>query len=61
MKENVFTIEHILENGLDKSAYGFIYITENEINMKKYIGVKKFDDNGLWKNYLGSGVVLKKH
>ena len=38
--------------------YGFIYITTNMINGKKYIGQKKFDDK--WKNYVGSGYNLKK-
>jgi len=60
---NEFSIEYILENGLDKSAYGFIYITNNITNMKKYIGQRKFDNYGgrvFWKNYLGSGSILKK-
>lgn len=40
--------------------YGFIYITTNHINGKKYIGQKKYDDNGRWKNYLGSGLNLSR-
>jgi len=37
--------------------YGFIYITTNMINGKKYIGQKIFDRH--WKLYLGSGKRLK--
>ncbi|WP_053434701.1 GIY-YIG nuclease family protein [Sporosarcina globispora] len=36
-------------------AYGFIYITTNMINNKKYIGQKKIDNGSRWKSYLGSG------
>lgn len=39
--------------------YGFIYMTTNKINNKKYIGQKKIDKEGKWKKYLGSGVALK--
>ena len=41
--------------------YGFIYITTNLVNGKKYIGQKTFDHygRGRWKTYLGSGVHLK--
>ena len=40
--------------------YGFIYITTNLINGKRYIGQKKYDKEGTWKNYLGSGTYLKR-
>lgn len=58
MEDNVFTVEYILKNELDKKAYGFIYTTENNINEMKYIGQKKFIKG--WKYYLGSGVDFKK-
>jgi len=58
LEENVFSIEYILKNGLDKSAYGFIYITKDETNKIKYIGQRKFYRN--WQDYLGSGTYLKR-
>lgn len=40
--------------------YGFIYVTTNNVTGMKYIGQKTYDKNGLWKNYLGSGLYLKR-
>lgn len=38
--------------------YGFIYITTNNVNGKKYIGQKKYIKG--WEYYLGSGTILNK-
>ena len=42
----------------NNNMYGFIYITTDHTNGKKYIGQRKYDDKGKWKSYLGSGVRL---
>ena len=41
-----------------KDPYGFIYITTNLVNGKRYLGQKCFDRK--WKNYLGSGVAFRQ-
>ena len=49
------TNEKIIEN-----PYGFIYITTNMVNGRKYLGKKKFDDEDNWLTYLGSGTTLRR-
>ena len=41
-----------------KNPYGFIYITTNMVNGRRYIGQKKFFKG--WKCYLGSGKAFKE-
>ena len=38
--------------------YGFIYITTNMVNGKRYLGQRKFRKG--WKTYLGSGTIFKQ-
>ena len=48
-----------MENQNNQEKYGYIYITENLINGKKYIGQSKYKDNEYKnKNYLGSGKLI---
>ena len=49
------TNEKIIEN-----PYGFIYITTNMVNGRKYLGKKKFDDEDNWLTCLGSGTTLRR-
>ena len=45
------------KKSVQNNYYGFIYITTNKINGKKYIGQKKYCGN--YETYLGSGIALK--
>lgn len=45
------------KKNVQNNYYGFIYITTNNINGKKYIGQKKYYGN--YETYIGSGIVLK--
>jgi len=58
LEEKVYTVDYIVENEIDKKAYGFIYIATNLINSKKYIGQRKYSRG--WKSYVGSGTAIKK-
>lgn len=40
--------------------YGFIYITTNLVNSKKYIGKCAYNRRNGWEDYLGSGKILKQ-
>ena len=42
------------------NPYGFVYITTNMVNGKRYLGQKKFDKKDKWKTYLGSGTAFKQ-
>lgn len=50
-----------IRNGLEMitpETYGFIYMTHNMVNGKKYIGQKKISVRSNWRSYLGSGKEL---
>lgn len=49
-----------VENVEIRYPYGFIYITTNLINGKRYLGLKRFNVKYSWLDYLGSGVFLKE-
>jgi group I intron endonuclease len=48
-----------LTDKIIQNPYGFIYITTNLVNGKRYLGQKEFSQNN-WKTYLGSGIAFKK-
>lgn len=60
-------IERVQKEAIDENViyteirepYGFIYITTNLINGKRYLGQKEFVQKN-WKSYLGSGTAFKK-
>ena len=45
---------------MSNQYYGFIYVTTNHLNNKKYIGKKTYDSYNRWKTYLGSGILLNR-
>lgn len=54
---NIFDVEYIDKI---KNIFGFVYVTTNLINGKKYVGQKKVTaSDSHWKTYLGSGRALK--
>lgn len=55
---NILTIDELKkEIEMRKNAYGFVYLTENLVNGKKYIGAHRSDKQD---SYLGSGKFLIK-
>lgn len=59
MEEKKKRKERLERGGVEiHSPYGFIYITTNLINGKRYIGQKKYDTASRWKSYMGSGYHL---
>lgn len=47
-------------NTNELNVYGFIYITTNLINGKRYIGKRVIDNGSVWKSYLGSGIMFNR-
>jgi len=43
-----------------EKAYGFVYVTTNLINGKKYVGKCIYERQNNWETYLGSGTYLKR-
>ena len=53
-----YSIQDIEDIRKSCDIFGFIYVTENLINHKLYIGQKALTKK--WKTYLGSGVMLRR-
>ena len=53
-----------IRNGIDlitEDTYGFIYITTNMVNGKRYVGQKRINVTGTpWQDYIGSGRLIIK-
>ena len=45
---------------INENTYGSIYITTNIINNKRYIGQKRVKTQSPWKDYIGSGKLIKR-
>lgn len=39
--------------------YGYVYLIRNKINNKTYIGIRKLSRDKYWREYLGSGKLIK--
>ena len=48
----------VTDESVEERPYGFIYITENTANGKRYIGQRKIQGNRSDETYLGSGYAL---
>ena len=53
-------MKNLPNNTILPLPYGYIYLTTNSIDNKKYIGKKVFDKWQHWRTYLGSGIHLKR-
>lgn len=53
-----YSVQDIKDIKKSCNIYGFIYITENLINHKLYVGQKAFTEK--WRTYLGSGIMLTR-
>lgn len=60
MIQTEYAVPMTLYCGDTMCKYGFIYLTSNNTNGRKYIGKRTYDENGEWKSYLGSGIAIKR-